>query len=162
MPLGSNCAGSLLSPKLSLTERLEHAENLLNNSHRPNHIARAEGKRREAIAFGGALALVITSDDYATSRSFDGQVNMDIDSMFYPTSDGRKYVKEFNHTPGSELGFAPHNVSCKLKLKVKTCSDRNGTLSWKNMFQEIARVMDREMRGKIDRVAQICVSLSFQ
>ena len=93
MPLGSNCVGFLLSPKLSPTERLEQAENLLMNSHRPDHIARAEGKRREAIAFEGPLAPVITSDDYATFKSFDGQVNMDIDSMLYPTSDGRKYVK---------------------------------------------------------------------
>ena len=30
------------------------------------------------------------------------------------------------------------------------------------MCQEFARVVDREMKGKVDKVAQIFVSLSFQ
>ena len=50
----------------------------MKNSHRP-----AEGNRREAIAFEGALAPVITSEDYATFEEFDNQVNMDIDSMVF-------------------------------------------------------------------------------
>ena len=105
---------------------------------------------------------MILSDDYATFKSFDAQVNMDIDSMLHHTSDGRKYVKEFNHTAGVELGYEPHNVTCKLNMRVKTCRERNGAFSWKRMFQEFARVIDREMKGTIDSVAQICVSLSFQ
>ena len=104
---------------------------------------------------------MITSENYATFKEFDSQVNMDIDSLICPTWDGKTYVKEFNHTPGSELGCASHNVSCKLKLKVKTCRDRSGVFSWKKMMQEIARVLDREMKGTIDSISQVFVSLSF-
>ena len=43
MPLGSNCVGTLLNSKLSVAARLEHEETLLKNSHRPGHIALAEG-----------------------------------------------------------------------------------------------------------------------
>ena len=66
-----------------MAARLEHEETLLKNSHRPDHIARAEGHRREAIAFEGALAPVITSEDYATFKEIDIQANMDIDSMIF-------------------------------------------------------------------------------
>ena len=59
MPIGSNRAGTLLTSKLSSAARLEHEEALLKNSHRPDHIARAEGDRREAIAFEVALVPVI-------------------------------------------------------------------------------------------------------
>ena len=93
MPIGSNCVGTLLTSKLSLAARLEHEETLLKISHRPDHIARAEGNRREAIAFEVALVPVITSEDYATFKGIDTQTNMDIDSMLFPTWDGNKYVK---------------------------------------------------------------------
>ena len=76
--------------------------------------------------------------------------------------DEKKYVRDFNHTSGVELGYAPHNVNCKLKMKLKTCRDRHGVFSWKRMFQEFARVIGREMKGKVDNVARIFVSLSFQ
>ena len=56
---------------------------LLKNSHRPDHSARAEGDRREAIAFEVALVPVITSEDYATFKGIDTQTNMDIDSMLF-------------------------------------------------------------------------------
>ena len=105
---------------------------------------------------------MITAEDHITFKNMDAQINMDIDSMVHPTSDGKKYVKEFNHTSGVELGYAPHNVTCKLKMKVKTCRDRNGKCSWKIMCPEFARVIDDEMKGKVDHVAQMFVSLSFQ
>ena len=105
---------------------------------------------------------MITAEDHITFKNMDAQINMDIDSMVHPTSDGKKYVREFNHTSGVERGYAPHNVTCKLKMKLKTCRDRNGVFSWKRMFQEFARVVDRGMKGKVDNVAQISVSLSFQ
>ena len=125
-PLGQNCVGSLLSPRLSQTERHQHLNNLLRVSNWPDHTARAEGARRELIVFGNALSPIITADDHATFKNIDAQINMDIDSIVHPISDGKKYVKEFNHTSGVELGYAPHNVSCKLKMKVKTCRDKNG------------------------------------
>ena len=93
MPLGSNCVGTLLNSKLSSAARLEHEETLLKNSHRPDHIARAEGNRREAIAVEGTLAPVITSEDYAALKEIDTQANMDIDSMLFPTWDCNTYVK---------------------------------------------------------------------
>ena len=93
MPIGSNCVGTLLTSKLSLAARLEHEEALLKNSHRPDHIARAEGNRREAIAFEVALVPVITSEDYATFKEIDTQANMDIESLLVPTWDGKTYVK---------------------------------------------------------------------
>ena len=162
LPQGQNYVGSLLSPKLSQSARREHINNLLRGSNWPDHIDRAETKRREMIVSEGALAHVITVEDHGTFKSMDAQINMDIDAMVQPTSDGKKYVREFNHTSGVELGYAPHNVSCKLKMKLKTCRDKHGIFSWKRMFQEFARVIDREMKGMVDNAAQIFVSLSFQ
>ena len=93
LPLGQNHVGSLLSRKLCQKERHNHVESLLQNSNWPDNIARAESNRREAITFEGALAPVITSDDLNKFKSFDAQINMDIDSLIHATSDGRRYVK---------------------------------------------------------------------
>ena len=46
----------------------------------------------------GAFALVITVDDHATFKNMGAQINMDLDAMVQTTSDGKKYVREFNHT----------------------------------------------------------------
>ena len=84
--------------------------------------------------------------------------------MIFQTWDGKKMVKEYScdHGPDSELGYALHNVSSKLKLKVKTCRDRSGLFPWKKMMQTVSQVLDKEMKGQIDGVSQIFVSLSFQ
>ena len=161
-PVGQNCVGSLLSHKLSQSARREHIDKLLRGSHWPDQIDRAENKRRDVIVFEEAFALVIAVEDHAIFKSMDAQINMDIDAMVQPTSHAKKYVREFNHTSGVELGYAPHNVTCKLKMKLKTCRDRNGASSCKRMFQEFARIIDREMKGKVDQDVQIFVSLSFQ
>ena len=50
-------------------------------------------------------------------------------------------------------------MTCKLKMKGKTCMHRNGVFSWKIMFQEFARIIDCDMKGKVDNAAQICVSV---
>ena len=134
----------------------------MRNSSWPDNIDRAESDRREAISFEGALAPVITSDDYNKFKSFDAQINMDIASLVHATSDGRRYVKEFNHTDGVNLGYASHNVSIKLKLKVKTCRNKHCVYPWKKMFQAFAKVVDKEMKGEIHKVAQFFMSLSFQ
>ena len=57
LPQGQKCVGSLLSHKLSQSARREHIDNLLRGSHWPDQIDRAERKRREMIAFEGALCL---------------------------------------------------------------------------------------------------------
>ena len=51
LPLGQNCVGSLLSPKLSQSARREHINDLLRGSNWPDHTARAEGARREVVVF---------------------------------------------------------------------------------------------------------------
>ena len=112
LPLEQNCVGSLLSPKLSQSARREQINHLLKGSNWPDQIARAEGTRREVVVFEGALAPAITAEDHTTFKNIDAQINMDIDSMVHTTSDGKKYVKDFNHTSGVELGYAPQNVTC--------------------------------------------------
>ena len=121
----------------SQSARREHIDNILRGSHSPDQIDRAENKRREVIVSEGAFALVITVEDHATFKRMDAQINMDIDAMVQPTSDGKKYVREFNHTSGGELGYAPHNVICKLKMKLKACRDRHGIFYGKECFRSL-------------------------
>ena len=98
----------------------------------------------------------------AIFKNMSAQINMDIDNMVLPTSDGKKYVREFNDSSGGELWHSPHNVIGKMKVKLETCRNKHGVFTWKRTFQEFAKVIDRQMNGKVDNVAQICVSLSFQ
>ena len=60
------------------------------------------------------------------------------------------------------LGHASHNVSGRMKLILKTCRDKHGVFTWKQTFQQIAKVTDRQMNGKVDKIAQVLVSLSFK
>ena len=142
VPVDANCVGTLLSPKLSLAARQDHEKKLFKKSHRSGHIDRAEDNRRFAIAFETALAPLITTEDYNFFKELDGQVNMDIDSMIFQTWDGKKMVKEYSYGPDSELGYASHNVSTKLKLEVRTCRGRSGLYPWKQMMQTVSQVLD--------------------
>ena len=63
------------------------------NFHWPDQIHRAERKRREVIVFEGALAPVIAIEKHAMSKNMGAQINLDIDAMVLPTSDGKKYVR---------------------------------------------------------------------
>ena len=62
--------------------------------------------------FEAALSPVITVEDHATLSSMAAQINMDLDNMVLPTSDGEKYVREFDDSFGGDLGYSPHNVTC--------------------------------------------------
>ena len=77
------------------------------------------------------------------------QINMDIDAMVLPTSDGKKYVREFHDSSGVELGYTSHNVYCKMTMKLKTCRNKHRVFTWNSFVQECARVIDREMNGKL-------------
>ena len=131
LPYVENCVGSLLTHKVSESARSEHIDTLLKNSHWPDQIDRAERKRREVIVFEGALAPVITVEDHAIIKNMCAQTNMDIDAMVLPTSDGKKYVRELNDSSGVELGYAPHSVTCNMKMKLKTCRNEHGVFTWK-------------------------------
>ena len=96
LPQGQNCVGSLLSHKLYDSSRSEHIDMFQNNSHWPDQTDRVEKNRREIIVFEAALSPVITVEDHAMFKNMCAQINMDIDNMVLPTSDGKKYVREFN------------------------------------------------------------------
>ena len=162
VPVDANCVGSLLSPKLSLAARQDHEKKLFGQSYRSGHMDRAEDNRRFAISFETALAPLITAEDHKLFKDFDGQINMDVDAMIFPTWDGKQMVKEYSYGPDTELGYASHNVSTKLKLKVLTCRNRTGLYPWKQMMQAVLRVLDKEMKGQIDLVSMVLISLSFQ
>ena len=81
--------------------------------------------------FDAALVPVITVDDHAAFKNMCGQINLDIDAMVLPISDGKKYVRELNDTSGVELGYAPHSVTCNMKMKLKTCRNEQGVFTWK-------------------------------
>ena len=91
MPVDANCVGTLLSPKLSLAARQDHEKQLFEKSHRSGHIDRAEDNRRFAFVFETASAPLITTEDYNFFKEFDGQVNMDIDSMIFQIGMARKW-----------------------------------------------------------------------
>ena len=112
--------------------------------------------------FDVSLAPLILQKDHDLFKQFDTSINMNIDSMVYPTCDGKKMVKEYDYVPGTEVGFAPHNVSSTMKLKVVTCRDNSGQFTWKKMMSTISDVLDTQMKGQIDGVSQIFVTLSFQ
>ena len=77
---------------------------------------------------------MITVDDHATFKNMGAQINMDIDAMVLPTSDGKKYVREFNDSSGAELGYASHNVTCNMKMKLETCRNNHGVFTRKSVF----------------------------
>ena len=87
---------------------------------------------------------------------------MDLDSLVLPTADGQKYIREFDDSSGGNLRFASHNVSSRMKLMLKTCRNKRGVFTWKQTFQEIAKVIDRQMNGKVDNIGQFFVSLSMK
>ena len=133
-PYGENFVGSLLTHKLSESARREHIDNLLRGSHWPDQIVRAERNRRDIIVSEAALAPVVTVDDHATFKNMGAQLNLDIDAMVLPTSDGKKYVREFNHSSGVELGYAHHNVTCKMKMQLKLAGTSMESLHGTELF----------------------------
>ena len=76
--------------------------------------------------FEAALSPVITA-----------QINMDLDNMVLPTSDGQKDVRECDDSFGCDLGYAPHNVPCTMKMKLKTSRTNNGVLTWEKDFPRV-------------------------
>ena len=78
---------------------------------------------------------------------------MDIYSMTLPSADGQKYIREFDDSGGGHLGFAHHNVSYRFKMMIKTCRNRSGVFNWERTFQEVTKLIDRQMNGKVDKVA---------
>ena len=105
----------------------------MDNLHWPGRIDQAESKRRKISVFEAALSPVITDEDHAILSSMSAQINMDMDNMVLPTSDGQKYVREVNDAVGGELGYAPHNVTCKMKMKLNTCRNKHGVFTWKRI-----------------------------
>ena len=112
--------------------------------------------------FEAAMSPVMTVEDGQTLGQVATQINMDLDSMVLPTADGQEYVREFDDSSGGHLGFASHNVSSRMKLMLKTISTKSGEFTWKQTFQQIAKVIDHQMNGKVDQIVQVFVSLPFK
>ena len=89
--------------------------------------------------FEAALSPVIKVEDHVMFSSMSAQINMVMDNMVLPTSDGHKCVREVREYVGGELGYAPHNVTCKMKMELKICRNKHGVLTWKRTFQEFAK-----------------------
>ena len=127
--------GSLLAHKLSEASKTRHIDTLRQNSHWPKGVDEAESFRRVLIVLDAALAPVITKEDKQRLSNVATQINMDLDTMILPSADGQKYIREFNDSPGGDIGFASHNVSQRFNILHRTCRDRNGIYDWRRTFQ---------------------------
>ena len=58
------------------------------------------------------------------------QINMDLESMVFPTDDGQRFIKELDDSNCGEVGYAPHNISHILTMRLNTCRDKHGAFTW--------------------------------